>query len=511
MEGFNPAICIAIDSLCRQLQRSKEARLPSLPLRIEQPLAKPFSTSSGTSNTLDQADLALWLAQQSSYPKFYWRCRDQTLETACLGMAQQFSGKRALQQLHSGNHYRDGLRYYWLSGFAPEQTNTPPLMFLPQIELRAEVDPQTRRRQLTLSAIVIGDNGKNLIDSIRQQIDQRISQLQQLRPLPALPAKTNLAIFVDERTDSPCFEQWQHSVEQAKRAFSEGLLQKVVLARQTTFQICDDNADDKARPHGDSTSGATSQSFWKVFLRWRGSAVNNYQIAYQASPDRGFISLTPERLFARQDLHLKTEALAATLTRSNNKHQARRQARQLLSDSKSRHEHGLVAVEVGAKLEGLGVTLNHGCGTSLLKQNGIQHLHQTIQGQLPKAQMDAQLFSTLHPTAAIGGLPTKPAQQFIDQHEPFSRGYYAGCCGYFDAACSELAVTIRSADFNGTRMTLYAGAGIVPQSDAKREWVELDQKIALPLSLFDSSPEQQASSHPRTDQQNHQQRNADVI
>ncbi|MEH6651557.1 MAG: chorismate-binding protein [Motiliproteus sp.] len=530
MEGFNRAITTAIDNLCRQLSLRQWEHSTAFPVRLEQPVVLPVSAVTSGSQNLENMIIAQWLAQQPHYPKFYWHGRDETLETACLGQAQHFTGQQAVQQLNSGRHYLDELRYYWLSGFDPDQTNaqhdTQPLLFLPQIELRAQSHPEQNQRQLTLSVILAGDScdkSDKPADPIDQQIEGLISQLRQLRPLTPPATQQRRCTAVAERLDSPGFDQWQFSVDQAKHAFRTGLLQKVVLARQTQLYLCDEiisganvttSALHNANKIGDNTGNedasdskaTTSQQFWGLFQRWRECSVNSYQIAYQTSPERGFISLTPERLFARQGAHLKTEALAATLPRSGHRDRARHQARELLNDSKSRHEHGLVAVEIGAKLEGLGVQLSHGCGTSLLKQNGIQHLHQVIEGQLPSAQMDAQLFSTLHPTAAVGGLPTKPAQHFIEQHEPFLRGYYAGCCGYFEADHSELAVTIRSADVNGRKLTLYAGAGIVPQSEAAREWRELDQKIALPLSLLDQRPEPASGLLPT-----HQQSDAGVI
>ncbi len=486
VEGFNSAISMAVDNLCQRLLRYKNSTNRLLPLQLEQ-VVKLLPSASRSNATSINSDLIQWLRLQSQFPKFYWRSRDQSFETACLGIAQQFSNQHATQQLRDGIHYRNNLRYYWLSGFDPQYQNngdTPQsdqpqqVLFLPQIELRYQ--SSQRQQQLILSVSLNDDTDmhSSSAELINRLIDDLIKQLKQLHPIAPNSSVPTIAkpITVSGRHDSPCFEQWQHSIQQAKRSFTEGCLQKVVLARQSRFQYLE------AATKSDTKDA--SIPFWNTFERWRDGSINSYQIAYQLSAERGFISFTPERLFARQGLNLKTEALAATLARSSDNGRARQQAHELLSDSKSRHEHGLVAVEIGAKLEGLGVQLNHGCGTSLLKQNGLQHLHQTIQGVLPNAQMDAQLLSTLHPTAAVGGLPTEPARQFIQQHEPFSRGYYAGCCGYFEAGQSELAVTIRSADFNYPQLTLYAGAGIVPQSDPKLEWQELNQKIALPLSLF---------------------------
>jgi hypothetical protein len=53
-----------------------------------------------------------------------------------------------------------------------------------------------------------------------------------------------------------------------------------------------------------------------------------------------------------------------------------------------------------------------------------------------------------------------------------------------------LAIGIRSAQIDANQLHLFAGAGIVPGSEADPEWQELEQKIALPLSLFDGTVKQ---------------------
>ena len=65
----------------------------------------------------------------------------------------------------------------------------------------------------------------------------------------------------------------------------------------------------------------------------------------------------------------------------------------------------------------------------------------------------------------------------IRETETFDRGWYAAPVGWFDAAGEgEFAVAIRSAVANGTRATLYAGNGIVADSDPDEEWAEIQHK-----------------------------------
>ncbi|MEH6822517.1 MAG: isochorismate synthase [Motiliproteus sp.] len=447
MTIFYQAIAKAIDTLCLQLTGLSCNPRHSFPCLLEHSL--PLS---------DAPDLAAWLAAQELFPKFFWCCRKSNTQIAALGTAEAYHNQQARNQLDAGLVAQTGLRYYWLSGFdSLEQSNDTDtsaypqqLLFLPEIALSLD------RHQLSLSVTL---NATSDLDALAR----RLRKIQPTRPLTQMPLPTS------QRQDSPDFDQWQQAVIDAKHCFNQGHLQKVVLARQSTFQ-CPQAVD-----------------YWSLFKRWQIASINSYQIGYQIAADKGFMSFTPERLFLRDKLWLTTEAVAGTLPRSNDSAQAGEQAEALYHDSKTRHEHDLVVVEIGAKLKGLGVQISQGEGTQLLPLSGLQHLQQQIQGQLPHADMDAQLLSTLHPTAAVGGLPAERARRFIRDKEPFQRGLYAGSCGYISSARSELAVTIRSAYIDQQQLHLHAGAGIVPQSDPELEWQELEQKIALPLSLLQQS------------------------
>ena len=86
--------------------------------------------------------------------------------------------------------------------------------------------------------------------------------------------------------------------------------------------------------------------------------------------------------------------------------------------------------------------------------------------------------NAFHPTPAISGIPSDRAQDIIRSMEPFNRGWYGGPFGWFDHdGNGEFAVSIRSAVAHKNEVMLYAGAGIVSNSNPQEEWDEIQLKF----------------------------------
>lgn len=441
------ALAQAIDRLVIQLAAYDAAKRPAASVQFRQALA-----TTGLS-----INLADWLACQPGYRKFYWRSRDGQHEVATLGIAQSRQDNDAMAWLDSGALSASPLTYYWISGFDTDaqswESYPRQLLFLPQIELRREA------QQCWLSVNLAADTPTAVLILLLKQLRPRVT------PMPA-------PLRLTDREDYPTQATWRGMIARAQQQFSRGHLQKVVLARKTSLR------------------SRADLCFWSVFRQWRQEAVNCYQIALQLTPSSGFISFTPERLYRREGVDLATEALAGTLPLPQPLAATEDAARVLsdapLIDAKTRHEHALVVQDITEKLQSCALSVSRSGATVLLRQRNLQHLYQPIQARLKHPDMDAELIRTLHPTAAMGGLPAQPAKAFISQQEGFSRGWFAGCCGPVSAQKTELAIGIRSAQVEANRLHLFAGAGIVPGSKADQEWQELEQKIALPLSQFDT-------------------------
>ena len=92
---------------------------------------------------------------------------------------------------------------------------------------------------------------------------------------------------------------------------------------------------------------------------------------------------------------------------------------------------------------------------------------------------DASVLGLLHPTPAVCGRPTNMARTHLSSQEGFDRGLYAGPIGLFDGSGHDVAVAIRSLRLSPEMATLFAGAGIVRDSQPEMEFVETEAKLAV--------------------------------
>ena len=86
--------------------------------------------------------------------------------------------------------------------------------------------------------------------------------------------------------------------------------------------------------------------------------------------------------------------------------------------------------------------------------------------------------AALHPTAAVCGTPTDAAMELIRELEGMDRGRYAGPVGWLDSRGNgEWGIALRCAQLDGNRARLFAGCGIVADSDPVAELAETQVKF----------------------------------
>lgn len=184
-----------------------------------------------------------------------------------------------------------------------------------------------------------------------------------------------------------------------------------------------------------------------------------------------FLGATPERLVRLAGNLVDTEALAGSGDAEG--------AAALLESHKERVEHDLVVKEIVQRLAPSCSDLEYPRTPEVRALRHLVHLHTPIHGTLRSREHVLDLVARLHPTPAVGGLPSERAQVFIAEHEPVTRGWYASPIGWFDAeGDGEFAVGLRSGAFVGDRAYLYAGNGIVRDSDPASEYAETKLKLA---------------------------------
>ena len=116
----------------------------------------------------------------------------------------------------------------------------------------------------------------------------------------------------------------------------------------------------------------------------------------------------------------------------------------------------------------------------------VHHLGTRVEGRLSSPPSSVlELVSALHPTPAVGGQPQETALMLIEALERTERGRYAGPCGWVDGAGNGgFAVSVRSAEIKGTEARIFAGVGVVGESDPASELAETRSKFQAMLGAL---------------------------
>ncbi len=256
-------------------------------------------------------------------------------------------------------------------------------------------------------------------------------------------------------------EMWRTIINSATRAIHDGRLEKVVLSR-----VCELRFDEAI--DGTAALDYLNDSYGDCF-----------RFLFEPCPHHAFFGATPELLVRKEGARATTMALAGSIARGQSTAEDATLAEQLLASAKNRHEHQLVIDTILASLEGAVDELEVADEPVVWPLRNIQHLLTPISGRATGAAISTlALARRLHPTPAMGGVPTGEAMAFLSQLEPVPRGWYAAPIGWIDGRGDGVfAVAIRSAVTQHNRAWLYAGAGIVGDSQPAHEWAETALKF----------------------------------
>ncbi len=409
--------------------------------------------------------------------RFYWN--DDAIAFAGMGVAVEITawGERRFaaiaekaRALFDGMHLIDGdpiagARLFggfsFQSDFITEHTwaqFAPAYFVLPHYQLVAQGDVSW----LTLNVQIDADEPVD-VDALRAALDEQVTLVQQrAAQLDTPPQRHPLHVGYPMS-----FDDWNAIIRAATDRMRAGDLKKVVLAR-----VCELRFDGRVDPAAalaylnDAYAGCT-------------------RFVFEPLPDLAFFGATPELLVSTRGTQIETEALAGSIRRGGTAADDEALAAALLADPKEREEHHLVVEGIRERLAGWVTDLHHDEAPGILRLKNIQHLHTPIAGTLRQPVGVLPLVELLHPTPALGGTPRATALDFIRRMEPVPRGWYAAPVGWIDAAMDgAFVVAIRSAVSQGERVWLYAGAGIVAESQPEREWDETALKFKPMLTAL---------------------------
>lgn len=262
------------------------------------------------------------------------------------------------------------------------------------------------------------------------------------------------------RREAPPPAEWKRSVAQAAADVRAGRFDKIVLARSERVIV-----------EGDLDLPGT-------LLRMR-DANPTASVFATALPGAAFVGASPETLVRLDGGRMRTTPLAGSIGRGATPGEDARLARRLLRSGKDRHEHEVVVGAILQALDPVCLDLAPDPEAPLIFANRtVQHLATPIFGRVRADAGVLDLVQRLHPTPAVGGYPTEAALAAIREREAFDRGWYAGPIGWIDAdGDGEFAIAIRSALVAGNAATLYAGCGVMGDSDPDSEYEETRLKL----------------------------------
>ena len=272
-------------------------------------------------------------------------------------------------------------------------------------------------------------------------------------PAPSAPQGVTFADGALSGTD------WESVVAGAVRRINDGALEKVVLAR-----------DLHATAQGD------------IDVRWPLTRLaESYPMCWTFHVD-GLFGATPEMLVRRERGLVTSRVLAGTIRRTGDDARDLTLAATLARSSKDLEEHEYAVRSVADALAPHCSSMNVPEAPFVLHLPNVMHLATDVAGVIHDAgdssTTSLDLAASLHPSAAVGGTPTDAATALITEIEGMDRGRYAGPVGWMDVTGDgEWGLALRSAEIDGPRVRLFAGCGIVADSDPEAELAEGQAKF----------------------------------
>ncbi|WP_433018034.1 isochorismate synthase [Kribbella sp. CA-294648] len=204
-----------------------------------------------------------------------------------------------------------------------------------------------------------------------------------------------------------------------------------------------------------------------------------------------FLGATPELLCSVRGRLARTMALAGSVPADTGDEL-------VMSDPKLRREHSIVADHIEQTLGKRCESVRRDQRPRVVSLRNIRHLRTDISAHLP---VDASVLSVaqwLHPTPAIGGHPLPAARALIAELENLDRGWYTGPVGWADAAGDgDCWVALRCALLAGDTATMFAGGGIVSDSDPVVELAETNWKLSVMREALGLLPPGRRSARPK--------------
>lgn len=191
----------------------------------------------------------------------------------------------------------------------------------------------------------------------------------------------------------------------------------------------------------------------------------------------GLVGATPELLLRRTGSHVTSRVLAGTAARAG-PDEDETVGRNLLASAKNQDEHRYAIASLAETLAPFCTTLDVPTAPHLHPLPTLMHLATDVHGELAGDPDLLTIIDAIHPTAAVCGTPRDMAIDVITELEGMDRGRYAGPIGWLDSAGNgEFGIALRCAQVEDRALRLFAGCGIMADSDPEAELAEAQVKL----------------------------------
>lgn len=401
--------------------------------------------------------------------RFYWKDPSAEMVLIGLGISKQIQSDQAtdrffhVEEEWKGflkdslifNPYKEnGLGPVMFGGFSfdPHKPKTTlwskfadSLFHIPKFMLTI-VEGQTF---ITTNIVCTQNDDYTLFEKV---INERVQLLNAHKEIEIKPAK-----LLETKEIFP--QEWKQSVDDVVEDLKTCSLKKVVLARELRLFF---------------DQGLKAEVILKnLYNQQRDSFI----FVFESNGDC-FIGATPERLVKKQGNDVFSTCLAGSIKRGKTDEEDRMLGQTLLNDKKNLIEHGYVVEMIKEALEESCEEIILPDKPQLMKIRDIQHLYTPVIGKCQKDASLLLLVERLHPTPALGGLPKEEAIEKIREVEELDRGFYAAPLGWCDyRGNGEFSVSIRSGLIQDKEASLFAGCGVVANSDSESEYLETSLKF----------------------------------
>ena len=224
---------------------------------------------------------------------------------------------------------------------------------------------------------------------------------------------------------------------------------------------------------------------------WRGDAWPFYEALRHYSPapyaahlalgDTTVLSASPECFLRMSGRNVLTRPIKGTRPRHADADADERSAYELITSPKEVAELVMIT---DLERNDLGRVCEYGSvhATDLLRLERFEqvfHLVSSVEGTLRPEVSHVEAVAACFPGGSISGAPKKRALEIIRELEPSPRGIYTGAVGFlgFNGE-SRFNIAIRTVVVRGGEACFHVGAGIVADSDPRKEWQETLDKAA---------------------------------